>query len=83
MLRWARKLQAVGQSGLTYATSPYEQARFQKIRFFYCSPALFFALRAKTRGDWHIFEPTLIAFLECVLNPSVQLPSIERLSRSA
>ncbi|MBI5722828.1 MAG: NUDIX hydrolase N-terminal domain-containing protein [Planctomycetes bacterium] len=32
ILRWARKLQAVAQSGLTYATSPYEQERFQKIR---------------------------------------------------
>ena len=40
-------------------------------------------LQKQTRGDWHIFEPSLTAFLEYVLDPSAQLPSIERLTRYA
>ncbi len=40
-------------------------------------------LVAANRGNWRTFEPTLIAFLEDTLNPSVRLPSIERLRRPA
>lgn len=32
ILRCARKLQAIAQTGLTYASNPYEQERFQKVR---------------------------------------------------
>jgi ADP-ribose pyrophosphatase YjhB (NUDIX family) len=31
-LRWARRLQAIAQSGLTYAESPFERARFEAVR---------------------------------------------------
>ncbi len=31
-LRWARRLQAIAQSGLTYTENPYDRARFEAVR---------------------------------------------------
>lgn len=32
LVRWARELQAIAQSGLTYTENPYERERFQAVR---------------------------------------------------